>query len=96
MQCECRSELEAKLKEHVAKTLPEGFADFDASLQGFGFGMDSETLTMTSIFMVPYKGDVMVPKKNGDGMKRQKIDTSIRAQYCPFCGKATEANEKAA
>lgn len=96
MQCECRADLELKLKEHVAKNLPEGYEELDASLQGYGFGMDSETLTMTSIFQVAYKGDVMVPKKNGGGMKRQKIDTTIRAQYCPFCGKATEANEEAA
>ncbi|MEL7966345.1 hypothetical protein AAG587_08210 [Vreelandella neptunia] len=95
MECECRADLEAKLKDHVTKSLGEGYEDFDASLQGYGFGMDSETLTMTSVFLIPFKGEVMVPNKNGGGMKRQKVDTSVRASFCPFCGKSTEA-EKAA
>jgi hypothetical protein len=95
MQCKCRDDLEAKLKDHVTENLAEGYEDFDASLQGYGFGMDRESLTMTSVFLIPFKGEVMVPKKNGGGMKRQKINTNVRASFCPFCGKSTESEQAA-
>lgn len=95
MQCECRENLEAKLRDHVAAKLPEGYEGFHAKLEGFGFGINQETLTMTTILMIPYKGEVLVPKKTGDGMKKQKINTSVRAMFCPFCGQPTEANEAA-
>jgi len=93
MQCECRKDLEAKLRNHVTAQLPEGHEGFDAELECYGFGIDQETMSMTSIMIIPYKGEVMVPKKTGGGMKRQKINTSVRARFCPFCGASTEAKE---
>ena len=95
MKCECRKNLEAKLRDHVAAQLPEGHEGFYAKLEGYGFGIDKETMAMTSILMIPYKGEVMVPKKTGGGMKKQKINTSVRARFCPFCGKPTESEEAA-
>lgn len=94
MQCECRQDLESKLREHVTAQLPEGYQGFDAKLEGYGFGINKETLTMTSILMIPYKGEVMVPKKTGGGHKRQRINTSVRATFCPFCGKRADAEEE--
>lgn len=93
MQCQCRADLENKLRQHIEEKLPEGAQDYEARLQGYGFGMNPDTLTPTSIMMIPYKGEVMVPKKSGGGMKRQKIDTSVRASFCPFCGTPTSSEK---
>ncbi|SDJ89224.1 hypothetical protein [Billgrantia gudaonensis] len=94
MQCECRAEIETAIRDHVEKTLPEGFQDYDAKLQGYGFALSGSQLTAP--FFIEYKGEVQVPKKSGGGMKKQKIDTRIAAKYCPFCGKVARPDEKEA
>ena len=91
MQCNCREELESAVRDHVKKTLPDGFQDYDASLQGYGFAMAGNQLT--SPFFIEYKGEVQVPKKGGDGMKKQKINTKVAAKYCPFCGERAAPKE---
>lgn len=91
MQCECRKELEAAIRKHFEKNLPEGFTDYDASFQGYGFAMQGNRLTAP--FYIEYKGEVQVPKKNGGGMRGQKIKTAMVAKFCPFCGKAAEPEE---
>lgn len=90
MQCECRSEVEAKVRERMESNLPEGFTHYEARLDNYGFAMTGNT--MTTRLMIPYQGEVMVPKKSG-GMKKQKIKMSVAASYCPFCGKPAQAEE---
>tara|TARA_R110002012_G_scaffold321621_1_gene550150 strand:- start:2984 stop:3274 length:291 start_codon:yes stop_codon:yes gene_type:complete len=91
MQCECRNEFEGAIRKHIEKSLPEGFTDYDASFQGYGFAIQAGQLTAP--FYIEYKGEVQVPKKNGDGMKSQKIKTAMVAKYCPFCGKPADPEE---
>ena len=92
MQCDCQTKVAEKLAEHVKAKLPEGFKDFDAKLQGYGFAMVGNQLM--SPFMISYQGEAWVPKKNpANGMKRQKIDTFVTANFCPFCGKAAKPDD---
>ncbi len=91
MQCDCQTKVADKLAEHAKAKLPEGFKDFDAKLQGYGFAMAGNQLT--SPFMIKLLGEAWVPKKNGDGFKRQKIDTFVAANFCPFCGKAAKPDD---
>lgn len=92
MQCDCQTKIAEILATHVKKKLPEGYQDFDAKLDGYGFAMQGDTLI--SPFMIGYRGEVQVPKKGGGGMKRQKIDTTVTASFCPFCGMAAKAEEE--
>jgi formylmethanofuran dehydrogenase subunit C len=85
MQCNCQDVFEKSIRERVEKDLPEGFEEYDANLQGFGFVRRGDS--MEGAFLIKYQGSVMVPKKTGTGMKRHKIDISITANFCPFCGK---------
>lgn len=85
MQCDCQTKVAEKLAEHVRKGLPEGLSGFDAQLEGYGFAMIGGELAAP--LMIPYKGEVYVPKKDPTkGMKRQTINTSVTANFCPFCG----------
>jgi len=93
MQCDCRETFEAKVAEKVKESLPEGFTEYSASLEGYVLTL---TNPMQERLTIAYEGDVKVPKKSGDGFKRQKIKTSIQATYCPFCGKPAKAEEEAA
>lgn len=91
MQCDCQTKIAEILAGHVKKKLPEGYQDFDAKLDGYGFAMQGDKLI--SPFMIGYRGEVQVPKKGGGGMKRQKINTTVTASFCPFCGMAAKAEE---
>ncbi|MCZ0926506.1 hypothetical protein L0636_01205 [Halomonas janggokensis] len=91
MQCDCQETIEARVAEKVKESLPEGFTDFSAALEGYVLTLTSPMETRLTI---AYEGDVQVPKKSGGGFKRQKIKTSIQATYCPFCGKAAKSEEK--
>ncbi|WP_062359834.1 hypothetical protein [Vreelandella aquamarina] len=92
MQCDCQTKVAEKLAEHVKAKLPEGFKDFDAKLQGYGFTLTGNQ--MSSPLMIGYQGEVWVPKKDPTkGMKRQKIDTFVTANLCPFCGKAAKPDD---
>nr|WP_067285789.1 hypothetical protein [Marinobacterium profundum] len=86
MNCECKTEFEAKLAERMKADLPEGHADYKAELDNYTLGISDAGLRLEMI--IPYKGRVQVPKKAG-GLKTQKIDTWIKAAFCPFCGVAT-------
>lgn len=88
MQCDCKKTLEAKIAETLQSDLPEGFSGFNASLQGYVLTF---TNPMQQRLTIAYEGEVEVPKKKGDGFKRQKVKTSIQAGFCPFCGKAAAA-----
>jgi hypothetical protein len=85
-----QKELEAKVSEVVKNDLPEGFKDYSADIKGYVLVLSSP---MQERLTIAYEGDVQVPKKNGDGFKRQKIKTSIQAKYCPFCGQLARAEE---
>lgn len=85
MKCECKKSYEKKIAEKLTAQLPDGHKDFNGELSCYGFGFDDQNNLMTAL-MIPYKGSVMIPKKSG-GMKKQKIDTFLKASFCPFCGK---------
>ncbi|MDW5376802.1 hypothetical protein R6258_07695 [Halomonas sp. HP20-15] len=91
MQCNCRQDLEARLAERMKKDLPEGFHDYNASLQGYALILSDPVEERVA---VTYEGDVQVPKKGGNGTKRQKIKANITANYCPFCGKSAEVDKE--
>lgn len=81
--CECKEDLERRLEERFKADLPDGYRNYDARLGCYGLTLGQ---SLSLAFLVPYTGDVDVPKKTGGGMKRQKIKSSIKARYCPFCG----------
>ncbi|GGW45251.1 hypothetical protein [Vreelandella hamiltonii] len=91
MQCQCKETLESKVAEAIQKDLPEGFSGFSASIAGYVLTF---TNPMQTRLTIPYEGDVQVPKKSGNGFKRQKIKTSIQAKYCPFCGEPAAAKQE--
>jgi hypothetical protein len=93
MQCDCKETFETRLAEKVKESLPEGFTEYSASLEGYVLTLTSP---MEERLTIAYEGDVQVPKKAGGGFKRQKIKTSVQAAYCPFCGKPAKAKEEAA
>ena len=90
MQCECRKDLEARLADRMKEDLPTGYQDYHASLQGYALILSNP---IEERMAVNYEGEVQVPKKGGNGMKRQKIKANIAASYCPFCGKAAKAQD---
>jgi len=92
MQCNCREQVEKKLRDFVEKDLPQGFTGFDAELKGYGWAIKGNALE--DQMLIPYRGEVMVPKKSGDGMKRQKIDVNVSASFCPFCGTSMKTKKE--
>lgn len=92
MNCNCKSEMEERLAEAVKKQLPEGFTEYSAGLQGYSLILSDP---MEERFSIKIQGECQVPKKAG-GTKRHKIDTSVLAGYCPFCGEPAKSNTRSA
>jgi hypothetical protein len=88
MNCECKKDYEAKISENLKGNLPEGSTEFTGELDCYGLGIDDHNNFVTAL-MIPFKGSVMVPKNSG-GMKKQKVQTFLKASFCPFCGKAAD------
>ena len=91
MNRECRENVEAKMKERFLEKIGSDYKDFDAKLEGYGFAISGSKLE--SIFSINYTGTVMVPKKNGGGMKKERVRHSVVANFCPICGKSTKTEE---
>lgn len=82
MTCNCRSEIEAQLTEMFASEAPKA-SDHKVELQGYGFGVINNTLTMRPF--MPYKRGATFPMKSG-GTKWKAERGSMLFSYCPFCG----------
>ncbi|ASD17393.1 hypothetical protein AN466_23295 [Pseudomonas aeruginosa] len=82
--CNCHSESEQRLREHVQQQLPTGATDLTVELQGYVFGLGgSEGVSHRAA--CPVEIQFQAPKKSG-GMKNVKQKSFLRASYCPFCG----------
>lgn len=85
--CNCHSESQQRLFEHVKAQLPAGAAGLDVELQGYVFGMSDGGMTHRAA--CPVSIEYQAPKKAG-GMKTVKQKTFLRATFCPFCGEKYE------
>jgi len=82
MTCNCRADIEAKLKEHFVKQKPDA-TEHGVTLQGYGFViMDN---TMKSKPLMPYKLSALEPLKKG-GTKLKTTTGNMFFNFCPFCG----------
>ncbi|MCT8466986.1 hypothetical protein KZO85_00145 [Chromohalobacter canadensis] len=85
MQCDCRAVIEAKLKDRAREALPEGYKDLETRLDGYALILEGNGLDERAY--MEFTGSALVPKKRGDGFKKQKISHRMIAGFCPFCGK---------
>ncbi len=82
--CNCHSESEQRLREHVQQQLPTGATGLSVELQGYVFSLGgSEGVNHRAA--CPVDIQYQAPKKSG-GMKSVKQKSFLRASYCPFCG----------
>ena len=79
--CNCRSDIEAKLLEMYRKAKPEA-TGHEVQLQGYGFLMDGNTLRMRPF--MEYKGGADHPGRQG--FKRKPLRGNLTFSFCPFCG----------
>lgn len=93
MQCVCRSKLEENLSKKAQSQLPEGFRNFTGSLEGYVFVMGKGN-AMDMQPAMSFKVEYEAPKKRGDGFTKKKQVMNITANFCPFCGKPTKADEE--
>lgn len=82
--CNCHSESEQRLREHVETKLPAGATGLSVELQGYVFGI-SRADGVSHRAACPVEIQYQAPKKAG-GMKTVKQKTYLRATFCPFCG----------
>lgn len=80
--CECRKNLEAQLTERFKGKFPEA-TDHDVKLEGFGFAIIGNRMTMRPC--MPYKAGATHALKKG-GTKWKAETGSMFFSYCPFCG----------
>lgn len=86
MKCNCKKELEEKLKDRFSATAPEA-TDHGVTLQGYGFGLTDDGLIVTGFMEA--KATAVYPLKKG-GFKQKTVTQNMHFSYCPFCGtKAT-------
>lgn len=91
--CNCHSESEARLKDHVQKQIPDGSTGLSVELQGYVFGMGGPE-GINHRAACPVEITYQAPKKSG-GMKSVKQKTFLRATFCPFCGDKYDKAEAA-
>lgn len=91
--CNCHSESQQRLFDHVKGKLPAGATDLDVELQGYVFGIGDKGVAHRAA--CPVEIQYQAPKKSG-GMKTVKQKSFLRASYCPFCGEAYDKEATAA
>lgn len=82
MNCNCRSDIEAKLLERFKSEAPTG-ENHAVSISGYGFCIVGNEMTMRPYAEVTKSADM--PKKAGGwSLKRSKLNMYF--SYCPYCG----------
>lgn len=89
--CNCHSESEKRLIEHVKTQLPAGAEGLSVELQGYVFGFGGED-GVNHRAACPVAIEFQAPKKAG-GMKTVKQKSMLRATFCPFCGEKYDKTE---
>lgn len=86
--CDCKTTLEAQLTERSKAAAPEAH-DHKVTLEGYGFGVQNNTMVMRGF--MPYTTFARVPMKKG-GEKPQKLKGNMVFSFCPFCGEKVGAS----
>jgi hypothetical protein len=82
MNCNCKKDIEAKLKDLFAQKVPEA-TGHEVELQGFGFRLTDSGLHIAQFTTA--KGTALYQLKKG-GAKVKTITQNMHFSYCPFCG----------
>ncbi len=82
--CTCKKDIEQKLLERFKAQQPDATAH-EASLQGYGFGIDPTGNRMVLRGFLPYRTTAVFPLKKG-GSKSKTTTGNMYFSYCPFCG----------
>jgi hypothetical protein len=86
MNCDCKKDIEAKLKDLFAQKVPEA-TGHGVELQGFGFGLTDSGLHIAQFTAA--RATALYQLKNGN-KKVKTVTQNMHFSYCPFCGvKAT-------
>lgn len=80
--CDCQEQLENKLRENFIKERPEARA-VAVSIKGYVLTLSKTAQSKPSL---PILITAMLPLKDGITFKRRKINQTMIASYCPFCG----------
>jgi hypothetical protein len=82
MKCNCKKELEEKLKEHFSKQAPQA-TGMQVKLMGYGFGVSDAGMYISQF--TEAKATASYPLKSG-GTKVKTVKTNMHFGFCPFCG----------
>ena len=83
MNCDCKSDIEAKLLESFKGDTPDG-VDHSVSMHGYGFCIVENKMVMRPYTEVTRA--VQLPRKAG-GFSTKRMKLNMFFSYCPFCGK---------
>jgi len=80
--CECRADIEARMKTRFIEQTPKG-RDHSVSLKGYAFVIVDSGVKM--IPCMPYETYALMPLAKG-GEKPKKTTGNMMFNFCPFCG----------
>lgn len=90
--CTCTIEVEAKAKEKIRESLPEGAQNFTVELQGIAWLFGGHVSIKNKLNL---RIEYDAPKKKGDGFTHKKQDMAMVGNYCMFCGDKYDKDEAA-
>lgn len=82
MNCNCKSDIEARLLERFKGSAPTG-QNHGVTISGYGFCIEGNTMTQRPYAEVTQSADM--PKKSG-GWTHKRSKLSMYFSYCPYCG----------
>lgn len=81
--CNCKTEIEANLLEHVKQQLPES-TGHHVEIGGYVLGFKGDAMFSCQSLPVTIKHTVTMKKT---GLPKQKVEKqNMMARYCMFCG----------
>lgn len=95
--CNCRSEIETRLVDHVKKQIPEGAVDLGVKLEGYAFMLGEGTLEMKNVMpiAISYRYPTKGTAKKPSVMREKKQTMNMQGNYCMFCGEKYDKDEPA-
>lgn len=95
--CECRSDIEKRLVEHVKAQIPESAVDLSVSLNGYAFMLGEGSLEMKNVMpiSIAYRAPTKGTKTKPSVMRDKKQTMNMTGNYCMFCGEKYEKDEPA-